>query len=233
MGAPSDSTMKSLLPLLFLPLLAPAQTVHQQGYWGRLYLRTQLSKRLTLHQEVDERRFAFPDGQWQFITHHHLHFRASPAWDAALGSTYSRQPQRGTNVPEWRLFTEATNTLPLSGRLRLQSRLRVEQRWLRPAAAPDAADAWTPRLRYRGRLQFDFAASPAWKLRASNELLLNSDSFDQNRLYAGAERQLGAGFAAELGYLRIWQRRPAQAGFYDRDVLRLTLTKDLSLVAAR
>ncbi|GAA4048728.1 hypothetical protein GCM10022409_39050 [Hymenobacter glaciei] len=219
--------------LLLLPVLAPAQTAHQQAYWLRLMVRTRLAPRLTLHSEFDERRFVFPDQQWQFITHQHLHYRASPVWDAALGGTLSWQPQKGISVPERRVFEEVTATLPLPGRLRLVSRLRVEQRWLGQLAGSDLADTWQYRLRYRGRLQLDYQLNATWKFRASDELLLHPDSFDQNRLYAGAERQLGAGFAAELGYLHIWQQRPAGAGYYARDVLRLTLYKDLSALAAR
>ena len=216
-----------LLPLLLLPCFAPAQTVRQPGYWGRLYLRTHLSPHLTLHSEVDERRFAWPGGQWQLISHQHLHYRFSPTWDAALGCTLSWQPQKGIVVPERRVFEEITATLPLPGRLRLLPRLRVEQRWLGQLAGTELTGTWQYRLRYRGRLQLEYPLTSAWKIRASDELLLNSDSFDQNRLYAGAERQLGAGFAAELGYLFIWQQRPASAGYYARDVLRLTVFKDL------
>ncbi|WP_426059788.1 DUF2490 domain-containing protein [Hymenobacter sp. B1770] len=225
--------MKTLLPLFLLPLLAPAQTVHQQGYWVRLYLRTQVGKQLALHSEVDERRFAWPDGQWQFITHQHLHYRASPVWDMALGGTYSQQPRRGVSVPERRVFEEVTATLPLPGRFRVQQRLRAEQRWQRQLAGADPSPGWAYAMRFRGRLQLDWLLRPGWKVRASNELLLNAGSFDQNRFYAGAERQLGAGFAAELGYLRIWQQRPTDASTFVRDVLRLTIFKDLSLLAAK
>lgn len=221
-----------LLPLLLLPCLAPAQTVRQAGYWGRLYLRTHFGPRLTLHSEVDERRFAWPSGQWQLITHQHLHYRFSPTWDGALGGSLSWQVQKGISVPERRVFEEITATLPLSGRLRLMPRLRVEQRWLGPPPGSETA-AWQYRLRYRGRLQLEYQLNDTWKFRTSNELMLNPDSFDQNRLYAGAERQLGAGLAAELGYLFIWQQRPANAGYYARDVLRLTLFKDFNLPAAR
>lgn len=81
--------MKFLWPLLLLlPLLAPAQTLHQQGYWVRLYQRTHVGKRLTLHSDAEERRFAFPDRQWLFITNQHLHYRISPVWDVALGSVH-------------------------------------------------------------------------------------------------------------------------------------------------
>lgn len=221
--------MKFLPLLLLLPLLAPAQTLHQQGYWVRAFLRTRLSERITLHSEFDERRFVRPGGQWQFITHQHLHYRMSPTWDAALGGTLSWQPQNGVAVPERRIFEEATATLPLPGRLRLMPRLRVEQRWLRQVAGPDLTDEWLYKLRFRTRLQLDYHLNSAWKFRVSDELLLNTTSFDQNRLYAGAERQLGAGWAAELGYLFLYQRRSNNAGYYDRDVLRLTIFKDLPL----
>ncbi len=225
--------MKLLLLLLLLPLLAPAQTVHQQGYWARAFLRTRLSERLTLHSEFDERRFAWPDGQWQFITHQHLHYRVSPTWDTALGGTLSWQPQNGVAVPERRIFEEATATLPLPGRLRLMPRLRLEQRWLRQLAGTDLTDEWLYKPRFRTRLQLDYHFTTTWKIRASDELMLTTDSFDQNRLYAGVERQLGAGWAAELGYLFIYQCRNNNAGYYDRDVLRFTIFKDLSLAVAR
>ena len=226
--------MKFLWPLLwFLPLLAPAQTLHQQGYWVRLYLRTHVGKRLTLHSDVEERRFVFPDRQWQFITNHHLHFRVSPVWDVALGGAYLSQPLRGVSVPERRVFEETSATLPLPNHFRLQTRLRVEQRWLGQLVGTDLSSDWTYATRYRGRLQLEWSLSPVWKVRTSNEVMVNRDGFDQDQLYAIAERQLGAGFATELGYVHIWQRRPASLGSYGRDVLRLTLVKDLWLLAAK
>lgn len=226
--------MKFLLPLLLLlPLLAPAQTLHQQGYWGRLYLRTHVGKRLTLHTEAEERRFVFPDRQWQFITNHHLHFRASPVWDTALGGTYLSQPLRGVSVPERRVFEEISATLPLPHQFRFQTRLRVEQRWLGQLVGTDLSNDWAHATRFRGRLQLECLLSSAWKVRTSNEVMVNNGKFDQDQLYAVAERQLGAGFTTELGYLHIWQQRSANLGYYARDVLRLTLAKDLWLLAAK
>ena len=226
--------MKFLLPLLLLfLLLAPAQTLQQQGYWARLYLRTHVGKQLTLHTDAEERRFVFPDRQWQFITNHHLHFRASPIWDVALGGTYLCQPLRGVSVPERRVFEEASATLPLPNQFRFQTRLRVEQRWLGQLVGTDLSPDWAYATRYRGRLQLEWFLNPVWKLRTSNEVMVNSGGFDQDQLYAIVERQLGSGFATELGYLHIWQQRPANLGYYDRDVLRLTLVKDLLLLATK
>ncbi|MDJ0367889.1 DUF2490 domain-containing protein [Hymenobacter sp. H14-R3] len=187
--------MKFLPLLLLLPLLAPAQTTHQQGYWVRAFLRARLSERLTLHSEFDERRFAWPGGQWQFITHQHLHYRVSPTWDTALSGTLPWQPQNGVAVPERRIFEEATATLLLPGHLRLLPRLRMEQRWLRQLAGPDLTEEWLCKLRFRSRLQLDYQFTTTWKIRVSDELMLATNSFDQNRLYAGAEHQLGASWA--------------------------------------
>ena len=226
--------MKALWPLfLFLPLLAPAQTLHQQGYWGRLNLRTHVGQRLTLHTEAEERRFVFPDRQWLFITNHHLHFRASPVWDVALGGAYLTQPVQGVSVPERRVFEEISATLPLPSRFRFQTRLRVEQRWRGQLAGTDLSNEWTFAMRYRARLQLEWLLNAVWKVRTSNEVLVNSGGFDQDQLSVVTERQLGAGFATELGYLHIWQQRPANLGYYCRDVLRLSLVKDLWLLAAK
>lgn len=220
-----------LLSLVLLPLLGRAQTLHQWGYWNRLYLRTLLAPRLALYSEFDERRFAFPDGQWQLITHQHLHYRFSPTWDGAVGGTLSWQPQNGVWVPERRIFEEATATLPLPGTaLRLLPRLRVEQRWLGQLAGAEVSREWRYRIRYRPRVQLDYHLGTRWKLRVFDELMLNADSFDQNRIFAGAERRFDKGWAVELGYLTIYQQRAGNAGYTDRDVLRFTLFKDLSLL---
>ena len=225
--------MQCLPLLLLLPLLAPAQTAQHQAYWVRAFLRTRLSERLTLHSEFEERRFAWPGGQWQFITHQHVHYRVSPTWDAALGGSLAWQPQSGVVVPERRVFEEVTATLPLPGRLRLMPRLRVDQRWQRRLAGSDLTDDWQFRLRFRTRLQLDYQLNTNWKIRASDEYMFYPSAFDQNRLYAGAERQLGAGWAAELGYMFYYQQHANPAGYYTRNVLRLTLFKDISLLAAQ
>jgi hypothetical protein len=203
-------------------------TSHQQGYWLRSYLRVKLTPRWTWHTEVDERRYIRPDKQWQLIAHQHLHYRIALPLEVALGGTYSRQPQTSALVlPEWRVFEEATYTIPISTNVRLHNRLRVEQRWLATAAEGQRTEAWEFRQRVRYRVQADWQTTPRWKLRAADELMLNTDSFDQNRVYAAAEFQVRPGLAAELGYLHIYQRRFHRAEYYQRDALRLTLSKDL------
>jgi Protein of unknown function (DUF2490) len=223
---------RSILLLILLPLahLASGQTTHERGYWLRAYLRVQLSERWAWHSELDERRLLSPGRQWQLITHQHLHYRLARPLDVGLGLSYSRQPPAsgGRALQEWRGFGEATLTTPLSSRVRLQNRLRLEQRWLEPTAAEQPVP-WESRGRLRYRVQADWQLTPAWKLRASNEILFHPDQFDQNRVYAGIERQIGAGFAAELGYLWFYQHRYRRPDYFSRDVLRLTLFKDLQL----
>ena len=217
----------SLSLLLLTAQLAAGQTTHQGGYWVRGYMRVQLAKRWAWHSELDERRLLMPDRQWQLITHHHLHYRLLAPLDVALGGTYSRQPPAVGNggLPEWRVFTEATLSTLLSPQIRLQNRLRTEQRWL--ARSTEQYTTWDTRQRFRYRFQVDWQKFAGWKMRASDEIMFHPDSFDQNRLYAGVERQLGAGFAAELGYLWVYQRRYHLSQYFDRHILRLTLFKDV------
>lgn len=224
------SRLRFLLLLLLLARPGAGQTLHQQGYWVRAYLRVKLTERWTWHSELDERRLLRPHRQWQLITHHHLHYRLVQPLDVGLGVSYSRQPPAsgGYTLQEWRGFGEATLTTPLGPKVRLQNRLRLEQRWLEPTAA-EQPRPWDTRGRLRYRLQADWLPATGWKLRVSDELLLHPDRFDQNRLYAGVERQLGAGFAAELGYLWFYQRRYRRPDYFDRDVLRFTLFKDIDL----
>lgn len=98
-------------------LLGPAVSAHP------------LTPRLAPHSELDERRFAWLAGQWQLISHQHLHYRFLPTWATALGGSLSWQPQKGIAVPEQRVLEELAATLPLGAHFHLQPRLRVEQRW--------------------------------------------------------------------------------------------------------
>lgn len=222
-----------LLLLLTTATLAEAQTVRQQGYWMRAYLRVRVGQHWAWHSEVDERRFINPDKQWQFITHQHVHYRLLPTLDVGLGGTYSRQVQNTLPVPEYRLFGETSWTLPLSPKVRLQQRLRVEQRWVQQVREQQLVDAYATPVRFRYRVQGEWQPHPRWRLRLYDEFMVSTHDFDQNRLYAGAEYQLGTGFAAELGYLKLWQNRLLRPDNYNRDVLRFTLYKDITLLASR
>ncbi|MBO3270370.1 DUF2490 domain-containing protein [Hymenobacter defluvii] len=212
---------------------AGAQTVHQQGYWTRAYLRLKVSPHWTWHSEVDERRFVNPDQQWQFITHQHVHYRLTPTLDAGVGGTYSRQSQSTVTIPEYRLFGETSWTIPLSAAVRLQQKLRVEQRWIQQVRDRHLIDDYTTPVRFRYRVQGEWQPHPRWRLRLFDEFMVSMHDFDQNRLYAGAEYQLGTGFAAELGYMKLWQNRLLRPDNYNRDVLRFTLYKDVTLLTAR
>jgi len=225
----------TLLLVLLLTMAASAvgQTVHQQGYWLRAYLRLKVGPHWAWHSEVDERRFIQPDQQSQFITHQHVHYRLSATLDVGLGGTYSRQSQSPLTVPEFRLFGETSWTLPLSQKVRLQQRLRVEQRWVQQVRDRQLVDAYATPVRVRYRVQGEWQLYPRWRLRLYDEVMVSAHDFDQNRLYAGAEYQLGAGFSGELGYLKLWQNRLLRPDNYNRDVLRFTLYKDVNLLAAR
>jgi hypothetical protein len=114
------------------------------------------------------------------------------------------------------------------GRAKLDHRFRLEQRFFREAGA----SSYGNRVRYMIGLTLplrgDSVKCGSYFLRFSNETFLNFESdaaltypernktFDQNRVYVGAGRQLTRQSKLQLGLL--WQARP------DRDFFRVQLT---------
>jgi hypothetical protein len=191
---------------------AQAQTVHQQAYWLRLYLRGEVGKNWSWHWELDERRLIQPDRQLQFITHLHLRRKLGKWAEVSAGGSHSVV----NKLPEWRLFQELHYGVPLGARLRWTSRLRTEQRCLQQS---DGHWRWRLRLRYRAQLGYKISGK--WAVRLSDEVMWHTDDFDQNRLYAAVEWRFSKMFAWEVGYLKLWQKR-AEAAYFDRDIVRST-----------
>ena len=74
-----------------------------------------------------------------------------------------------------------------------------------------------------------FEALKNGQLKLSDELMYHLDNFDQNQAYIGLEFRIKKECSIELGYLKMNQKRSNNAGFLDRDNLRLTLSKDFDL----
>jgi hypothetical protein len=230
-----------MMSLALAPAWAQGQTVtHQTLYWTRYYLQAPVSPRWTLHLEADNRRFVQPHAQHHLIIHGRAHYRLSQQADAAVGLTYSRQsPQLpgipGPSVPEWRPVQEANLNLPLGQRLTLGHRLRADERFIHHSGPEGLRPGHDFTLRLRYRLQLVWRLSQPtkkhgwWATKLANELMVNPirpsalPFFDQNRVYAALEYGLSPRVSAEVGYLRWYQQRPADQGFFARDIVRFTL----------
>jgi Protein of unknown function (DUF2490) len=229
---------------LFFSGLAYGQgnTTHQTLYWIRYYNQTQLNSKYTLHIELDERRLIDPAIQFQFFAHAHLHRRFSKLVDVAAGFTYattnsSKNPSLA--VPELRPFQEINFSQPISKKIQLQFRYRFEQRFIHNNNRLELQDGYNFFFRHRFRLQasmpikkFENGKSIIAKL--SDEIMLNqgsgaANSFDQNRIYVGAEFQFNKKWSIESGYLNLYQSASSN-DYFARDIMRWTVYHRLSLL---
>ncbi len=200
--------------------------------WNRYYLTWAFRPAWTLHQEVDY-RFLTETGAWhQLAIHSHVHYRPHTNAEFALGATRMEngdpEPSK-TPYPhrvEWRTFQEVHFWTPLVKPFTIHHRYRIEQRFMKSAAAPFV---W----RGRYRLQINWTLPhPRWTVHLSNEAFLNwgrgiAYVFDQNRTYAGISYSFSPHLRVEGGYMMQWQQTGKPDQLYQRDIGRLSIFHQL------
>lgn len=229
-----------LIFLLNAHVHAQKSVTKQNLYWVRYYNQLSLNKKITLHNEIDERRFFENNRQQQLIFHSRLHFKVLNNIDAAFGLTYSSQsPQdpyaiSSLTIPEIRPVQEISYINPLSSKLNLQQRLRIDERFIRKNNSVDLLDGYDFHMRFRYRIQMTYRINRIndkvpLAVRISDEFMINTGNrfagrrFDQNRIYTGLELGFVKNLSAELGFLHLYQQRAQNNQFFERDIIRLTV----------
>jgi hypothetical protein len=226
--------------LLFVFLSFPFFTngqdkvTYQWFYWIRYYNQSRISEKLTLHAEIDNRRYLNPSQQSQFFTHIHLHNRIKPWIDVALGFNFNltRLPSNTSlSVPELRPWQEINLFSNPVKKSQFLFRYRLDERFIRNNNSVELANGYHFNLRHRFRLMVSttlakFKNKSTLALKLYNEIMLNTGdvprTFDQNRLSGSLEYQLNRRWSVEIGYINILQPK-SDAEYYDRHVLRTTL----------
>ncbi len=202
------------------------QTTYQHAYWTRLYIRVKFNDKWSWQTEADNRRFFGENQQLQFIAHTHVHRKLGKIFETSLGFTFSEVWQGNLPVPELRSFQEFYIFQPLNSRLRLSHRIRTEQRWFRKYTNEALTEGYNFKFRFRYMLRLDYKIGEKWVLKANDELMYHHDDFDQNRIYGGVEYKFKKDLSLEIGYLKAYQKRANNKGYFDRDNLRVTVYKD-------
>jgi hypothetical protein len=226
------------LCILFLNENIDAQknVTYQNLYWTRLYAQVKLGKKWALHSEWENRRFLKNNHQHHFITHQRIYYKTSESSNIALGFTYSRQSPHDENaingliVPELRLVQEANYSTSLTEKgVSLQQRLRIDERFIRKNDGKNLLSGYDFNFRFRYRLQLNYKVKKT-NFKASDELMVNAGKniihnvFDQNRLYFGIEQTINKHFSIEIGYLKWFQQRNVANQFFDRNIIRTTIS---------
>jgi hypothetical protein len=236
--------MKKIFFILFFILLgansySQNRNIHPTAlHWVGFVGRYSISPKWTIHTRIDNRRFINPDKQNQFIAHLYVARKVFENSELGLGATYSRQSPQNIHststlvVPEWRIFQDFSSEQQW-WKLKVLHKYRIEERFLHKNNGKELTDGYNFQMRFRYRIQLSY---PLWKktenywtLRVYDEVMLNAGKgivrnvFDQNRIFVGLEHKFAKHWAAELGYLKLFQQQASGVDFLARDIFRLSV----------
>jgi hypothetical protein len=231
-------TVKSFLLAFILclaSLLSRGQQVtqHEWFYWIRYYNQAKLNQKLTLHSEIDTRRFLNSSRQSQFFTHFHLHRQFKPWLDAAAGFNFNLTQfiHNDLYIPEIRPWQEINLFTNSSKKWQLSFRYRLDERFIHNNNSVELTDGYHFNLRHRFRIMtsttlVNFRDKNILILKIYDEVMLNTGdvprSFDQNRLSGSLEYRFNKHWSLESGYINILQP-VTNSEYFERHVIRTTI----------
>lgn len=225
------------------------QISNQNLVWYGYFNTLHFNEKTFLTTEIQERHFIQPFAQSQLVFRTHFHRHISNGWDVAPGMCLFLQ---GTNdpskssitIPELRPHIEFNYKQKLE-KISIEHRYKIEARFFHHTNSDRTAleDGFGfGNFRFRYRLQFTiplagYGKSKALKLKLkiSDEIHVNAGSsivlntFDQNRIYGGINFDLSKSLSFEIGYLNWFQKRTSGADYYNRNILRFTLSQKINL----
>ncbi|MCJ8163752.1 DUF2490 domain-containing protein [Pontibacter sp. E15-1] len=220
------------------------QVTRQQLAWYSYNNTLEFSSKWTLTTELHEWRFRKPDAQQQAHASSHLHYALTEKWNASAGFSYFLQSPRALTaaerltIPELRPHIQIDYRQPFRA-FSIGHRLRVEERFIRNTANGELADGYTASYRVRYRLGLEYQVARLrqlpLKVKLSEEVYVKPAShvshtlFDQNRLYVGMNYAVHKHANLEAGYMKLFQQRPAQHQFLDREVLSFSVSHRIAL----
>jgi hypothetical protein len=187
---------------------------HDTGYWlpVTLELPTTAKSRILLEAqprwEDKLRRFSTLQirPSVEYDVNQKVRLRAGYLWGFNRASTPAESHQY-----EHRLFEEATVVHKLD-KLKVNHRLRLEQRHFSQAGNRDSHLSWRGRYQLRGEYPL---GQSHWSLVSANEALINlndtrtaDQGLNQIRVFTGVNRKLGKWARIEAGYQWVLENQP-------------------------
>lgn len=212
------------MPLwLLLPVTAAGQTaketnVQVQSWWS-VNSTLRLTDRFGAIGDLHLRRNDFLADPSFFLVRAGAHYWLSDSVTATLGYAHNRVAPAREDWHTWtkedRLYQQVQYASRL-GKAGLLQRLRNEQRWQEEVEADQLTGErrFSDRVRYLLSFTVPLSSSPsATALVLSDEVLLQFgpeivlNTFDQNRLFVGIKKRLGASWSFDLGYMLVYQQK--------------------------
>jgi len=240
--------------LLFMAVAATfaqeqKQITNQNLIWYGYFNTLHFTDKYFLTTEIQERHFIQPTAQSQIVFRTHLHRNLNSGWDFAGGFCLFLQ---GTNdptksaitVPELRPHIEFNYKQKLD-KISFDHRYKIEARFFHETnedrtELEDGFGFGNFRFRYRFQstipiFKYGKSKSLKAKIKLSDEIHINAghsillNAFDQNRIYAGVNFDLAKNLTLEIGYLNWFQKRTTDLDYYNRNILRFTISHNIKL----
>ena len=234
--------------LAFITGFAQRPTVNHSQLWYGYFLTLQFNKKWYAQTELQERHFINPTAQHQFLIRSHLHrsFESS-GWESSAGMAIFRHHPNDPEAPVKLGVPEVRPHVEVAYKQRLKKvivdhRYRAETRFFQNTneertELKKGFDFNSFRFRYRLQVtlpMWKIDDARALKIYVGDEILFNAgkkittNTFDQNRIYAGLTMDVSKSFILDVGYLN-WFQQSATGTYYNRDIVRFSILQKVYL----
>ncbi|MBY0477193.1 MAG: DUF2490 domain-containing protein [Chitinophagaceae bacterium] len=232
--------MKYFFLLIFSPLFftnSSAQRTRevqtQQHFWWSINNQIRVSNQWSVVADAHMRRTNFlKNNSFYFVrlgAVYHVNRQFTIGGGAGHVWLANRNGATELFTNENRLYQHAQLTHSF-GNIRLQQRLRVEERWQQRVVNFLPTTEYRYSTRYRYQLSINIPVSKKTfipSIAVADELLLQSgkdivyNSFDQNRVFAGIRQQITNSLSFDMGYMLVYQQRLSGYQYNRNHTIRL------------
>ncbi len=204
----------------FFSVFGQKEFVDQSNSWFSLTGNHRLNERWGIHSDFQYRRSDFLNEQLQVLGRIGVEYYTSNSGEVTAGYAWSRfYPyglQPAASVMDENRFWQQFSIRSDYGRLRLQHRYRLEQRFMRKWLENDEVESYLGKtiVRYRIRYRLQFLipinrqkmSDKTWFINASDEVILGfgkgveKNVLDQNRCYLGLGYRFDSKLNLQVGY---------------------------------
>jgi hypothetical protein len=228
---------KLLLTVMLLATLLITEPVRGQSeknvttqrlIWLGYNNKFRITNKWTIVTEIEDRRYAFPDRQSEWIFPRVAILRElGSGWNAGIGFAHFRQssPDNAESYisfvrPELRPHLELNySQKPGAGKFSIDHRFKIEERFIHKSSSAGLEDGYSANVRIRYRIQLSYAlirkesGSGTLTAKAYNEFMVNFgknilyNSFDQNRLGIALNYGLRKSLQFQADFVNIFKER--------------------------
>ena len=234
-------TVKKAILFLSSLLLAPCfgfaqnkkNITDQDLVWMRYKGKKNLSEKVAVSLEIEERAYWIPWRQHQALTRGQVYKKLGKGWTASGGFTYFLQAlPEIQNESDFENRTELRPHIGFTQKQQLNEKLQLSHRyWFEFRFREQANDGNIEydNIRFRYKLGVSYSLTNKIDLKLFDEIHLNLGNevvrnvFNQNRIGGGLKYQFIEKLSLEINYFNWFQQRSSGDEFFSRDIVRFTL----------